>query len=74
MTKTTTNLLGIIIVILAGIYFFSQRCGFCGSHNNQDLSAIEKVTHPVVAEMDSSPSASHVRLDLEQQVLPECKE
>ncbi len=30
MTKTTTNLLGIIITILAGIYFYCTCCSKCG--------------------------------------------
>lgn len=29
MTKTTTNLLGIIITILAGTYFFVMYCSEC---------------------------------------------
>ena len=31
MTKTTTNLLGIIIVILAGIYFYVMYCSECNA-------------------------------------------
>ncbi|WP_299434261.1 OmpA family protein [uncultured Maribacter sp.] len=31
MTKTTTNLLGIIITILAGIYFYITCCSECGT-------------------------------------------
>lgn len=33
MTKTTTNVLGIIIVILAGIYFYILYCGSCAMSN-----------------------------------------
>ncbi len=31
MTKTTTNLLGILITILAGTYFFMRYCSECGA-------------------------------------------
>lgn len=31
MTKTTTNLLLIIITILAGIYFYVTYCSSCGT-------------------------------------------
>lgn len=30
MTKKTTNLLGIIITILAGMYFYITCCSECG--------------------------------------------
>jgi len=33
MTKTTTNVIGIIIVILAGIYFYVSYCGTCARDN-----------------------------------------
>lgn len=39
MTKRTTNLLGIIITILAGIYFFIMYCSECGL--DDDLATIE---------------------------------
>ncbi len=39
MTKRTTNLLGIIITILAGIYFFVMYCSECGL--DDDLANIE---------------------------------
>jgi hypothetical protein len=39
MTKRTTNLLGIIITILAGIYFFVMYCSECGL--DDDLATIE---------------------------------
>jgi hypothetical protein len=46
MTKKTTNLLGIIITILAGIYFFVMYCSQCGldddfaTLNNEDSSVL----------------------------------
>ena len=35
MTKTTTNLLGILITILSGTYFFVMYCSECGAAEKQ---------------------------------------
>lgn len=35
MTKNTTNLLGIVITILAGTYFFITYCSACGTSSNR---------------------------------------
>ncbi|WP_430968206.1 hypothetical protein [Spongiimicrobium sp. 2-473A-2-J] len=40
MTKTTTNLIGIAIAILAGTYFFVMYCSECGA-NPKEVSASE---------------------------------
>jgi len=45
MTKKTTNLLGIIITILAGIYFFVMYCSQCGL--DDDLATINHVNSSV---------------------------
>lgn len=45
MTKKTTNLLGIIITILAGIYFFVMYCSQCGL--DDDLAALHNVDSSV---------------------------
>lgn len=36
MTKTTTNLLGIVITILAGIYFYISCCSTCGATTSKE--------------------------------------
>ena len=45
MTKKTTNLLGIIITILAGIYFFVMYCSQCGL--DDDLATLHNVDSSV---------------------------
>lgn len=53
MTKKTTNLLGIIITILAGIYFFVMYCSQCGldddlaTLHNADSSVANNTMNPV---------------------------
>jgi hypothetical protein len=53
MTKKTTNLLGIIITILAGIYFFVMYCSQCGldddfaTLHNEDSSVANNSMNPV---------------------------
>ncbi len=46
MTKTTTNLLGILITILAGTYFFITCCSECGMAAKEETPMEEKVTPP----------------------------
>lgn len=36
MTKTTTNLLGIVITIFAGIYFYISCCSTCGASTSKE--------------------------------------
>lgn len=54
MTKTTTNLLGIAIAILAGTYFFVMYCSECGA------SSKEVVATETVALKDDLPQAEAV--------------
>lgn len=58
MTKTTTNVLGIIIVILAGIYFYVSYCSSCArsnktaaalNSNNANLADITKTNNKTVS-------------------------
>ncbi|MEK6153031.1 hypothetical protein WIW50_07220 [Flavobacteriaceae bacterium 3-367] len=42
MTKTTTNLIGIAIAILAGTYFFVMYCSECGA-TSAEVSVSETV-------------------------------
>ncbi|WP_297691232.1 hypothetical protein [uncultured Eudoraea sp.] len=56
MTKKTTNLLGIIITILAGIYFFVMYCSQCGldddfaTLHNEDSSVVNNTMNPETIE------------------------
>lgn len=55
MTKKTTNLLGIIITILAGTYFYIACCSECGTSSEQEPQ--KEVMPPVVPEATSYPFA-----------------
>lgn len=55
MTKKTTNLLGIIITILAGTYFYITCCSECGMSSKEVPQ--EEVMVPVVPEPTSYPFA-----------------
>lgn len=55
MTKTTTYLLGILITILAGSYFFYTCCSECGKVS--DSSGTIKVEAPILTEATSFPFA-----------------
>ena len=55
MTKKTTNLLGIIITILAGTYFYITCCSECGLSSKEVPQ--EEVMAPVVPEPTSYPFA-----------------
>jgi len=58
MTKTTTNLLGILITILAGTYFFITCCSECGLEGEEAAAVKEEVTTPpAVPEASSYPFA-----------------
>lgn len=56
MTKTTTNLLGIIITILAGTYFYITCCSSCGAIVKEEAPK-ETVVAPVVPKATSYPFA-----------------
>ncbi len=56
MTKTTTNVLLMLITILAGIYFYVNYCSSCGSHDKEE-PVKEAVTAPVTPEATSYPFA-----------------
>lgn len=56
MTKTTTNLLGILITILAGTYFYVTYCSECGSENVEE---IVPVVEKVVPKATSYPVATN---------------
>ncbi len=53
MTKTTTNLVGILITILAGIYFFVTYCSECRV-SNEESTVVEDNTPPPEVPMASS--------------------
>ena len=56
MTKTTTNLLLMIITILAGIYFYMNYCSSCGTTVIEE-PVKEAVTAPATPEATSYPFA-----------------
>ena len=53
MTKTMTNLLGIVITILAGIYFYIMCCSSCG------IGIIEEAAEPVMAQPEEPEITSY---------------
>ena len=55
MTKTTTNLLGIIIVILAGIYFYVMYCSECRTEIQEEATVESEIVKPAVPEATSYP-------------------
>lgn len=55
MTKKTTNLLGIIITILAGTYFYITCCSECGMSSKKEPD--KEVMAPVADEATSYPFA-----------------
>ncbi len=60
MTKTTTNLLLMLITILAGTYFYITCCSSCGASSVEEASEEpikEAVTAPVTPEATSNPFA-----------------
>lgn len=57
MTKTTTNLLLILITILAGTYFFITCCSSCGLMAKEEVPVKEAVIAPVTPEATSYPFA-----------------
>lgn len=56
MTKTTTNLLLMLITILAGVYFYVMYCSSCGA-SGQEEPMQETVTAPVTPKATSYPFA-----------------
>lgn len=46
MNKNTTNILGIIIVILAGTYFFVMYCNLCGN-DRDDYTSLHLPAEPI---------------------------
>ncbi|MRI01371.1 OmpA family protein [Kriegella sp. EG-1] len=56
MSKTTTNLIGILLTILAGIYLYYHLCSSCGV-SVADKDPVEKVVTPAVPEATSYPFA-----------------
>ncbi|MFK5973661.1 MAG: OmpA family protein [Flavobacteriaceae bacterium] len=55
MTRTTTNLLGIVITILAGTYFYVMYCSECGSTVKKEPA--KEMTVPIAPEATSYPFA-----------------
>ena len=55
MTKTTTNLIGIILTILAGTYFFITCCSQCGIEQKAEVT--KEAVAPVEPEATSYPFA-----------------
>lgn len=58
MTKTTTNLVGILITILAGTYFFVTYCSECGVEKNEPTVMKEQILP------SETPMASTNELDV----------
>lgn len=56
MTKTTTNLLLMLITILAGVYFYVMYCSSCGASASKEPPK-ETVTAPTTPEATSYPFA-----------------
>lgn len=56
MTKTTTNLLLMLITILAGTYFYITCCSSCGASTKEE-PVKEAVAAPVISEATSYPFA-----------------
>jgi len=56
MTKTTTNLLGLLITILAGTYFFVSYCNNCDVEVDTALSEKQLIT-PVIYEASTNSHA-----------------
>lgn len=56
MTKTTTNLLLMLITILAGMYFYVTCCSSCGAPDKEEPMK-EVVKAPVTPETTSYPIA-----------------
>lgn len=56
MTKTTTNLLGIIITILAGTYFYIMYCSECGAPDEKE-GPMKEVAVPATPKATSFPFA-----------------
>ena len=48
MNKTTTNIMGIIIVILAGTYFFIMYCNLCSP--DREVSYLPEINTPLPTE------------------------
>lgn len=57
MTKTTTNLLLMLITIIAGIYFFRYCCNICGTATEEEEPVKEAVMAPAAPEATSYPFA-----------------
>lgn len=57
MTRTTTNLLGIIITILAGTYFFVSYCSECRTSEESVAPVNDEPVAPAVPEATSYPFA-----------------
>lgn len=55
MTRTTTNLIGIIIAILAGTYFYIMYCSECSINVKEE--PVKEVMVPIVPEATSYPFA-----------------
>ncbi|MDE3743148.1 hypothetical protein [Maribacter polysaccharolyticus] len=55
MTKKTTNLLGIIITILAGTYFFITYCSTCGA--SSDRVSRKEIMAPQAPKTTTAPLA-----------------
>ncbi len=64
MTKTTTNLLGILITILAGTYFYISYCTECGNGNVEETAP---VVEKVVPEATSYPVAENAAQEREHE-------
>ncbi|MEO0525616.1 MAG: OmpA family protein [Bacteroidota bacterium] len=57
MSKTTTNLLGIIITILAGTYFYLNYCSECAAKEKEEVPEKKEVIVPAEPEATSYPFA-----------------
>jgi len=55
MTKATTNLIGIILTILAGIFLYMKLCSSCGA--SEAVEPVEEAVVPAVSDPTSYPLA-----------------
>ncbi|WP_411029156.1 hypothetical protein [Spongiimicrobium sp. 3-5] len=60
MTKKTTNLLGLIITILAGTYFYVMYCSECGSTSNETSSSQTTTLKTEAVNGDATPQVSKI--------------
>ena len=63
MTKKTTNLLGLIITILAGTYFYVMYCGECGNTSNETSSSQTTTLKTEAVNGDTTLQVSKIEIE-----------